>query len=377
MIQQNAVATVEPAPALDGAFAREVEAIGRIGSVSSILQILLESTGLGFAAVARVTETAWIACAVLDRIGFGLPVGGKLEVTTTFCSEIRASGSSIVIDRASTDEVYKSHRTPKMYGFESYIAVPIVLRSGEIFGTICALDPKPAQVSDPKILRSLQLFAELIASQLELDSTLAAQKRALAHQDLLINELNHRVKNTLATVQSIAFQSLRSAETMDHASQRLESRLMALARVHDVLTRESWDSAELRTIVHQAISPFESVDLQRFVLTGPSIKLPPRQVLPLSMAIHELLTNALKYGALSAPFGRVSISWDLAADGNEVRLRWDEHGGPSVVPPTARGFGTRLIERGLAQELGGSVAIEFDPSGVTCAIAFPLSGQPI
>ena len=152
---------------------------------------------------------------------------------------------------------------------------------------------------------------------------------------------------------------------------------MALARVHDVLTRESWDSAELRTIVHQAISPFESVDLQRFVLTGPSIKLPPRQVLPLSMAIHELLTNALKYGALSAPFGRVSISWDLAADGNEVRLRWDEHGGPPVVPPTARGFGTRLIERGLAQELGGSVAIEFDPSGVTCAIAFPRSGQPI
>ena len=377
MTKQNAVATVEPAPALDGAFAREVEAIGRIGSVSSILQILLESTGLGFAAVARVTETAWIACAVLDRIGFGLPVGGKLEVTTTFCSEIRASGSSIVIDRASTDEVYKSHRTPKMYGFESYIAVPIVLRSGEIFGTICALDPKPAQVSDPKILRSLQLFAELIASQLELDSTLAAQKRALAHQDLLINELNHRVKNTLATVQSIAFQSLRSAETMDHASQRLESRLMALARVHDVLTRESWDSAELRTIVHQAISPFESVGLQRFRLSGPPIRLPPRQALPLSMAIHELLTNALKYGALSLASGQVSIAWDVDAGGTELAFRWDENGGPPVEPPSARGFGTRLIERGLAQELGGSVAIEFDPSGVTCAIAFPLNGQPI
>ncbi len=147
-----------------------------------------------------------------------------------------------MIDRASTDEVYNT-TTPKMYGFESYIAVPIVLRSGEIFGTICALDPKPAQVSDPKILRSLQLFAELIASQLELDSTLAAQKRALAHQDLLINELNHRVKTPRRP-----FSPSRSPqERRDHGScqSKAGSRLMALARVHDVLTRESWDSAEL------------------------------------------------------------------------------------------------------------------------------------
>ena len=359
------------------AVARDVAAINRIKAVPTILRVLSETTGLRYVTIARVTSNSWTACAVLDRVDFGLGAGDQLDVTTTLCSEVRDCLAPIVIDKASEDARYSGHRTPKMYGFESYIAVPIVLRSGEIFGTICALDPKPAQVSDPKILRSLQLFAELIASQLELDSTLAAQKRALAHQDLLINELNHRVKNTLATVQSIAFQSLRSAETMDHASQRLESRLMALARVHDVLTRESWDSAELRTIVHQAISPFESVGLQRFRLSGPPIRLPPRQALPLSMAIHELLTNALKYGALSLASGQVSIAWDVDAGGTELAFRWDENGGPPVEPPSARGFGTRLIERGLAQELGGSVAIEFDPSGVTCAIAFPLNGQPI
>jgi PAS domain S-box-containing protein len=497
MTQGNAVARVESGAEQDDSAA--VEVVGRIDAVSSILELVLDSTGLGFGAVARVTETSWTACAVLDRIGFGLPVGGTLEVATTFCSEIRASSTPIVIDQASTDQVYCSHRTPKMYGFESYIAVPIILRSGEIFGTICALDPKPAKLSDPKTLKTLQLFADLIGSQLELDETLADlraerehlhtlfrqmpsmmsvvrgpdhilemandayrrfvgeeraligrsmretlpelagqgffelrdqvyrtgrphigrgqrvllagdaegtleehfldfiyqpmkdaegsvigifseainitdHKRALDHQGLLINELNHRVKNTLATVQSIAFQSLKNAETLDHAQERLESRLMALARVHDVLTRESWDSAELRTIVHQAISPFESVDLQRFVLSGPAIKLPPRQVLPLSMAIHELLTNALKYGALSVPSGWISISWDLAAEGEEVTLRWDENGGPPVQPPSARGFGTRLIERGLAQELGGSVVIDFDPSGVICTIVFPLAG---
>jgi PAS domain S-box-containing protein len=500
MTQGNAEAFSAGGAAHDPAIAADIRAIGRIDAVSSILNILLESTGLGFAAVARVTETSWTACAVLDRIGFGLPVGGELEVATTFCSEIRASGKPIVFDKASEDGVYCSHPTPKMYGFESYIAVPIILRSGEIFGTICALDPKPAQLSDPKILKSLELFAELIASQLELDETLSElraereylhalfrqmpsmmsvvrgpdhivemandtyrqfvgehrdligrplsealpeikdqglldlrnqvyrtgkthigraqrvllarepdgpleerfldfiyqpmkdaqgrvigifseaiditdHKRALDHQGLLINELNHRVKNTLATVQSIAFQSLKHSQTVEHAHERIETRLIALSRVHDVLTQESWDSAELRTIVHQAISPFESVDLQRFAISGPAIKLPPQQVLPLSMAIHELLTNALKYGALSVPSGWISISWDIASDGRTLALRWDENGGPTVQPPSRRGFGTRLIERGLAQELGGAVTIEFDPSGVICAIEIPLSGR--
>ncbi|MBM6580512.1 GAF domain-containing protein [Microvirga sp. BT689] len=375
MTQGNAAARDESGIVQDDSAA--VEAIGRINVVSSVLELLLDSTGLGFGAVARVTETSWTACAVLDRIGFGLPVGGTLEVATTFCSEIRASGTPIVIDQASTDAVYCTHRTPKMYGFESYIAVPIILRSGEVFGTICALDPKPAKLTDPKILKTLQLFAELIGSQLELGDTLADQRKAIDHQNLLINELNHRVKNTLATVQSIAYQSFKNAQSLAHAHERLERRLMALARVHDVLTQERWDSAELETVVQKAILPFEGVDLQRFRLSGPSIRLPPWQVLPLSMAIHELLTNALKYGALSEPSGWVAIRWNPASDGRTLTFRWSENDGPSVRPPSERGFGTRLIQRGLAQELGGSVEINFNPSGVTCTISIPLTAEPI
>jgi len=372
MTQGNAAARDEPGAVQDDSAA--VEAVGRIHAVASILELLLDSTGLGFGAVARVTETSWTACAVLDRIGFGLPVGGTLDVATTFCSEIHASSTPIVIDQASTDQVYCNHRTPKMYGFESYIAVPIILRSGEVFGTICALDPKPAKLSDPKTLKTLQLFAELIGSQLELDDTLADQRKAITHQTLLINELNHRVKNTLATVQSIAFQSLKNAQSLAHAHERMESRLMALARVHDVLTQERWDSAELETIVQKAILPFEGVDLQRFRLSGPPIRLPPHQVLPLSMAVHELLTNALKYGALSEPAGWVAIRWNHAGDGRNLAFRWSEHDGPAVRPPSERGFGTRLIQRGLAQELGGSVEINFNPTGVTCTISIPLTG---
>jgi two-component sensor histidine kinase len=370
MTQGNAAARDEPGAVQDDSAA--VEAVGRINAVLSILELVLDSTGLGFGAVARVTETSWTACAVLDRIGFGLPVGGTLEVATTFCSEIRASSTPIVIDQASRDAVYCAHRTPKMYGFESYIAVPIILRSGEVFGTICALDPKPAKLSDPKTLKTLQLFAELIGSQLELDETLADQRKAITHQTLLINELNHRVKNTLATVQSIAFQSLKNAQSLAHAHERMESRLMALARVHDVLTQERWDSAELETIVQKAILPFEGVGLQRFRLSGPLVRLPPHQVLPLSMAIHELLTNALKYGALSQPAGWVDIRWNHAGDGRNLAFRWSEHDGPPVRPPSERGFGTRLIQRGLAQELGGSVEINFNPTGVTCTISIPL-----
>jgi two-component sensor histidine kinase len=200
-------------------------------------------------------------------------------------------------------------------------------------------------------------------------------KQSANHTRLLLRELNHRVKNTLATVQSIAFQSLKHARTVEHAQESFESRLMALSRVHDVLTQESWESADLRIIVHQAVSPFEGIGLQRFVLSGPPIRLPPRQVLPLSMAFHELLTNALKYGALSVPAGWVSIAWSVAADGRTLALRWEENDGPTVRRPTELGFGTRLIRRGLAQELDGEVDILFDPSGVICAITIPLPAR--
>jgi two-component sensor histidine kinase len=201
-------------------------------------------------------------------------------------------------------------------------------------------------------------------------------KRALDHQGLLIHELNHRVKNSLATVQSIVYQSLRHAKTMQHAQESLESRLMALARVHDLLTQESWESADLRTIVHQALLPFEATGLSRFTVSGPPVRLLPRQVLPLAMAIHELLTNAVKYGALSLPTGHVDIVWDLAEDQKALVLTWRESGGPVVRKPTERGFGTRLIERSLAHELEGVVDIAFEPSGVICTVRVQLSNGP-
>lgn len=202
-------------------------------------------------------------------------------------------------------------------------------------------------------------------------------KRAAEHQQLLIHELNHRVKNTLATVQSIAGQSLRRLDGPEASAARaaFEARLLALARVHNVLTRESWDGAELGNVVADAIAPLDAADGQRsrFLVSGPALRLSPRLALSIAMALHELGTNAVKYGALSQEGGTVSITWTVDREPNtRLMLRWCEHGGPPVAPPTRTGFGSRLIERSLARELDGEVQLLFATAGVICTIEAPV-----
>lgn len=201
------------------------------------------------------------------------------------------------------------------------------------------------------------------------------RKKAEEHQQLLINELNHRVKNTLTTVQSIATQSLRNAETTEEARAAMEGRLFALSRAHDVLTRENWDGAYLREVTEQAIEPFQTHGGKRFHISGPDVRLPPRIALAIAMALQELGTNAVKYGALSNATGCVAIAWTVTehAETHRLRMVWEESGGPSVTVPKRRGFGTRLIERSLAQEMNGSVAIIYAATGVICTIDAPLS----
>ncbi len=196
------------------------------------------------------------------------------------------------------------------------------------------------------------------------------------HQRLLVNELNHRVKNTLAIVQSMAVQTLRNGGDTALAAERFEARLHALAQAHDVLTRKFWESAQIEEIVRIAVAPGED-ETGRFDLHGPAVDLDPQRALALSMALHELCTNATKYGALSVPAGRVEIHWTRDTDGGQARLVlcWEERGGPPVVAPTRRGFGTRLIERGLRHDLRGEVTLTFAPTGVACRITAPLPNE--
>jgi signal transduction histidine kinase len=187
--------------------ARDVAAVGRIEAVPALLRVLCETTGMGFAAVARVSDTTWTACAVQDDIAFGLKPGGQLDLHTTLCTEVRASRTPVVIDKASDDPLYRHHHTPRIYGIESYVSVPIVLSNGDYFGNLCAIDWRPVQVSTPRIVSMFTLFAQLIALQLDND-----RKRALAQAALLdeqqagelreqfIAVLGHDLRNPLAAV---------------------------------------------------------------------------------------------------------------------------------------------------------------------------------
>jgi PAS domain S-box-containing protein len=198
------------------------------------------------------------------------------------------------------------------------------------------------------------------------------RKRHEQHQRLLLNELNHRVKNTLVTVQSMAMQSFRPGVDPERARQQFEGRLMALSRAHDILTRENWGGAPLAGIVQDAIAPYRDQRQDRLHADGPPVWLPPRHALAFAMVLHELGTNAVKYGALSNHNGRVDIGWTTAS--GVLCLRWVESGGPPVAPPQRRGFGSRLIERGLRHEIGGRVDLDFAAEGVACTIDVPLGG---
>gem|GEM_PF-305924 len=200
------------------------------------------------------------------------------------------------------------------------------------------------------------------------------RKRWEEHQRLLINELNHRVKNTLAIVQGLAQQSFRRGEDPDAARANFEGRLEALSAAHNILTRENWEAASIGDIAAAAAEPFGSSS-GRITAEGPDLRLQPKTAVSLALALHELATNAVKYGALSVPEGRVEVRWRVAGD--RLNLVWRECGGPPVEAPTRRGFGTRMIERGLATELGGEVRIDFRPTGLVCEIDAPLPATAV
>jgi PAS domain S-box-containing protein len=200
---------------------------------------------------------------------------------------------------------------------------------------------------------------------------ISERKRADEQRILLINELNHRVKNSLAMVQSLAMQTLRGYEGSQGALRAFNSRLLALSRAHDVLTAERWEGASLHDVVDRALSPFRMSG--QIKIDGPHVRLTPRQALALSIVLHELATNAVKYGALSLPAGGVHVGWTRT--NGVLDLEWRETGGPAVTPPSRPGFGTHLIERSLAHDLGGEARILYLANGVVAHLSVPLEGQ--
>ncbi|QND58956.1 HWE histidine kinase domain-containing protein [Mesorhizobium huakuii] len=207
---------------------------------------------------------------------------------------------------------------------------------------------------------------------------LTKHKEEQAQSKMLIDELNHRVKNTLATVQSIVWQASRANSDPRAIREAVESRLFALSRSHNLLTRENWHSAGLLDVLHDALEPFDVTDgrAERLAISGENIRLSTRAALALGIAFNELATNAVKYGAFSNDKGSIRIDWTIepAPDDRRLILCWREKDGPPVTPPSRQGFGSRVIERGLTHELEGTVQLDYRPDGLICTMNIPVPG---
>jgi signal transduction histidine kinase len=308
----------------------DIERVSRIAAVPTILEVAGRTTGMGFAAVARVTEDRWMACSVLDKINFGLKPGSELKVETTICHEIRQSREPVIINNVAEDEVYRQHSMPEMYGFQSYISVPVILADGSFFGTLCAIDPRPARLKAPEIIDMFTLFADLIASHLNADRKLAASESDLLEarsvselREQFIAVLGHDLRNPLSAITSGTSLLLKTplndrATTLVHMMQDSASRMAAL--IENVLDFARGRLGDGLTLNRDANEPLEPV--LREVIAEANASLPDRVVEAavtlvepvncdrgrIAQLFSNLLGNALTYGSADQPIRIRAIS---------------------------------------------------------------------
>jgi CHASE1-domain containing sensor protein/two-component sensor histidine kinase len=272
---------------------------------------------------------------------------------------------------------------PGHWPVRSYLAVPVISRTGEVIGGLLfghsqiGMFDEQAEHSVVALAGHAGIAVDNARLFKASQDEIAARKRIEEHQKLLLDELNHRVKNTLATVQSIAAQTLRSSPDLRGFRQAFEARLIALSQAHNLLSLSNWRGVELGELVRRELIPHGVDDPNRIAVAGERVMLPPAVAVAIGMALHELATNAARHGALSSTAGRVEVSWSVSPDSDAslLRLQWQEHGGPPVQQPKRRGFGSRMIEQGLKHDLRGEAKLHFDSTGVRCVIEAVLPAQ--
>ena len=352
-------------------FAKDLAALARIDVIPTILEVVCRVTGMGFSAIARVTEDRWIACAVRDEIDFGLVPGGELQVRTTICDEVRQSGQLTVIDHVAEDELFRDHHTPRMYGFQSYISVPIRRPGGQFFGTLCAIDPRPARVNTPQTVGMFKLFADLIGFHLDAQDRLAASEAALldARQTAELREqfvavLGHDLRNPLASIDAGAAMLLRTpldarATDVVRLIQKSVARMagliddvldLARGRLGGGIPVNRTTHANLRDVLAQVVAELgmswpERVIEADFDLAGPV----PCDSGRIAQLFSNLLANALIHGD---PGGPVRVR--ARTEGEVFELSVANHGPPIPAEAAERLFQpfTRASVRSGEQGLG-------------------------
>jgi signal transduction histidine kinase len=345
-------------------FQADIAPVNRIAAVPTILDVVCRTTGMGFAAIARVTEERWIACSVRDEIQFGIQAGGELNVETTICREIRQSREAVVIDHVAADEVYCGHPAAAMYGFQSYISMPIVLPDGTFFGTLCAIDPRPARVNTPETIGMFKLFAELIAFHLDALERLASSASNLLEErqtselrEEFIAVLGHDLRNPLAAI--VAGTELLLRTPLNNKASSIVARIRESAARMSGLIDDVLDFARGRlggglTLDRNADEPLEPVLNQVIAELRASW---PDRVLEAQLAIAEpvdcdrsrigqlfsnLLGNALTYGAADMP-----IRVRATTGGGSFELSVSNSGHP-IPPATLEGL-FQPFSRGTAR----------------------------
>jgi signal transduction histidine kinase len=402
-------ASVEPtAPVskLDAALTADIASVARIDAVASILEVVCRTTGMGFAAVARVTEERWVACAVRDEIAFGLLPGGELSVKTTICDEIRASGKPVVIDHVEKDEKFQAHHTPAIYGFQSYISMPIFLPGGSFFGTLCAIDPRPAKLNRPEIIGLFKNFAQLIAFHLDAQERVARQEAALLGEretaelrEQFIAVLGHDLRNPLASIEAGARLLLR--RNLDEKSaailgqlQKSTSRMadligdmldFARGRLGGGFSLDRDPSCQLGSVLELVVDELRTAWPGRVVETAFSLGHPidcdPARIAQL---LSNLAGNALKHGTgtVKISAGAANGIFELAVENEGEPI--PRHVSERLFQPffrIARQSGTEGLGLGLyiaseiARAHGGALAVQSHGRQTRFALRMPLGGD--
>ena len=351
-------------------FQADMAVVARIKAVPTILEVVCAATGMGFAAVARVTPDRWVACGVRDGIAFGLQPGGELKIETTFCQEVRQSGQPVVINHVAEDETYREHPIPAMYGFQSYISVPIILPNGSFFGTLCAVDPRPARLQNPETIGMFTLFAELIAFHIDANAQLASSHATLLDErktselrEQFIAVLGHDLRNPLSAI-SGGVELLRRSQLDAKASRMADVIQTSVVRIagliDDVmdfargqlgsgLTLDLTENEPLAAVLHQVVGELRTSCPDRVIEAeigfDVQIHCDPKRIAQL---LSNLLGNALAYGAADMP-----IRMRAAIEGAVFELSVANGGDPipsaameRLFQPFARGA-VRPSQQGL------------------------------